>query len=69
MGTPAETQPKLDESNSTTAKPVNKEPTGIMASGVKYLADFPDIAAGDVRQSQAVKNPSNVVTGIGYGLG
>jgi hypothetical protein len=28
---------------------VNKEPTGIMASGVKYLADFPDIAAGDVR--------------------
>ncbi len=49
MGTPAETQPKLDESNYTTTKPVNKEPTGIMASGVKYLADFPDIAAGDVR--------------------
>jgi len=37
-------KPKPDEN--AVAKPVKKEPTGIMASGVKYLADFPDIAAG-----------------------
>jgi len=47
MGAPAETEPKPDEN--AVPKPVKKEPTGIMASGVKYLADFPDIAVGERR--------------------
>jgi len=43
MGAPADGEPKPDDSN---AKPVKKEATGIMASGVKYLDDLPDIVAG-----------------------
>jgi hypothetical protein len=39
----------------------------VMATVVKTLKDYPDLMTGEERKS-TVKNPSNLATGLGYGV-